>query len=647
MQTLLNFSQRIRNNILILLLFVLLSLAMTYPLILNIKTHVPGVPGDNFAYLWKVWWFKKAIVDLHRNPLFAPHILYPLGFNFARDEATISNTLLSVPLTSLLGHILSYNIMLLLTYILAGFGMYLLVFYLTRSIAAGIVSGVIFAFAPYHQMRALQHLNLATIQWIPFLFLYVEKFLRELRVKYALAAGIFYALTALAAWYYAYYVGLTLAIYLAIRLFKKSSETSVLRIEGVSPACHRLRLRPMAGRQSRSGAGLKRPTYPNEEFFNDLVKRTRQLKTLWKDRRFLRGVLIFFIVSLILVLPFAVPSFMLHSTGVMKYKLIDVDPYSASLEDFFVPASFHTFWGAFFHRNFGALKVDWSEHMLYLGIIPLLLAIFAVRKRGKENMVLASAWLALITFIFALGTTFHIFGERVLVKNRFFKSFIARETLPIPLPMLLLFLVLPFISSTRVWSRFGVMTMFFVAILAGWGTVELTAAIKKYFGQQISDSIIQQFRFKKIELLLGFVLVFLILLDFTGIPLPMSKVEQRPVDIWLGKMKEQFTIIQLPDATQGPQLLYTVYHKKRIANGCGAFLPPQFNVDLYGLKSLPDPNSIQILRRMGVKYLLLNQAEYGKTWKELSVKLKESRDLQKVRVFGNITVFRVIYKERI
>lgn len=570
-----NSLPRARTNVLVLLLFILLSLAMTYPLVLNFRTHIPGVPGDNFAYLWKIWWFEKAMVDLHQNPLFAPHILYPEGFDFARDEATISNTLFSVPLTLWFGHITSYNLMLLLTYILAGFGMYLLVYYLTKSTIAGIVSGVIFAFSPYHQMRGLQHLNLATIQWIPFLFLYVEKFLRELRLKHAFLAGIFYALTALAAWYYAYYVAVTLAIYLLIR--------------------------------------------------------ARPLGAFWMNKNFLKGVLVFFAVSFILVAPFAISSFKLHSTGVMKYKFIDVDTYSASLEDFFVPASFHSFWGNFFHQTFGSLKLDWSEHMLYLGIVPVLLALFAIKRRRKENAVSASAWLALITFIFALGTTFHIFGERVLIRiPRFLKSFTIRKAFPIPLPMLLFFFALPFISSTRVWSRFGLMTMFFVALLAGWGTAEF------------SDIIQKRFNFRNTNLILGVSLVFLVLLDFTAVPLPMSKIEPRPVDIWLGKIKEQFTIIQLPDATQGPQLLYTIYHNKRIANGCGAFLPPQFNIDLYGLKSLPDKNSIRILRKMGIRYLLLNREKYGEKWKELSAKLEMSKSLKKVGVFGEIVVFAVL-----
>jgi hypothetical protein len=174
------------------------------------------------------------------------------------------------------------------------------------------------------------------------------------------------------------------------------------------------------------------------------------------------------------------------------------------------------------------------------------------------------------------------------------------------------------------------MTIFFLAILAGWGTVELVSIIKR------------RFHLKGAELVAGAILVFLVMLDFTAVPLPMSKIEPRPVDIWLAKMKEPFTILQLPDATQGPQLLYTIYHKKRIANGCGAFLPPQFNVDLYGLKSLPDANSIQILRRMGVRYLLLNQDEYGNVWAKLSLKLEQSPDLRRVRQFEKISVFEVL-----
>jgi asparagine N-glycosylation enzyme membrane subunit Stt3 len=151
------------------------------------------------------------------------------------------------------------------------------------------------------------------------------------------------------------------------------------------------------------------------------------------------------------------------------------------------------------------LKEDWTENLLYPGVVPLLLALFAFVRRGREAKMRAFGFMGLASFILALGTTLHIFGKRVLI-GRF----------PVSLPILPLFLVFPIFGSMRVWTRFGVMTVFAVAVLAGFGLVELLARFKK-----------------KRAAFLSATLLVLVLFDFLAVPLPMSKAEPRPVDLWL------------------------------------------------------------------------------------------------------------------
>ena len=54
------------------LALVLLSLLMTYPLVTDIVHTVPGPPGDNFEYVYKLWSFKHSVLDLNRSPFFIP-----------------------------------------------------------------------------------------------------------------------------------------------------------------------------------------------------------------------------------------------------------------------------------------------------------------------------------------------------------------------------------------------------------------------------------------------------------------------------------------------------------------------------------------------------------------------------------------------
>ncbi|MFZ1506622.1 MAG: hypothetical protein WAV74_07525, partial [Anaerolineae bacterium] len=53
-------------------LFSFLTLALTYPLVTHLTTHVPGSATwafDEYTFLWSAWWFKTAALDLHSSPL--------------------------------------------------------------------------------------------------------------------------------------------------------------------------------------------------------------------------------------------------------------------------------------------------------------------------------------------------------------------------------------------------------------------------------------------------------------------------------------------------------------------------------------------------------------------------------------------------
>ena len=102
----------------------------------------------------------------------------------------------------------------------------------------------------------------------------------------------------------------------------------------------------------------------------------------------------------------------------------------------------------------------------------------------------------MISAILALGTTLHVFGQRVYlpvpqaVEEAFsrlmiilssklalhpavYSSLRPASAIPIPLPGFLAFLFLPLFSAMRHWYRFGVITTLAVAILAGLGAAIL------------------------------------------------------------------------------------------------------------------------------------------------------------------------------
>src|SRR4029077_20256220 len=88
------------ENPLVLLLYALLTIAMTYPAIFFLRTKVLGGPEDNFHFLWELWYVAHALFDLHKSPFFAPDVFVPFGFSLIRNQDLSPGTvLLFSPLT--------------------------------------------------------------------------------------------------------------------------------------------------------------------------------------------------------------------------------------------------------------------------------------------------------------------------------------------------------------------------------------------------------------------------------------------------------------------------------------------------------------------------------------------------------------------
>lgn len=188
--------------------YVLVTLAATWPLAAHLRGWVPG-SGDWGQNLWALWWTRQAVLALAQSPFFTRYLFYPEGVSLLFHPLDVSDGLLALPLYGLLGGDVAYNVVAWLSFILAGYGTYLLALYLTGQREASFVAGLVFALSPYHFLRLdLGHLNLSTIQWIPFFVLCLLKFIRGGSKRLAVLAVFFLALNALNSWYYVVYCGL-------------------------------------------------------------------------------------------------------------------------------------------------------------------------------------------------------------------------------------------------------------------------------------------------------------------------------------------------------------------------------------------------------------------------------------------------------
>ncbi|HEX9925068.1 MAG TPA: hypothetical protein VGD99_20600, partial [Anaerolineae bacterium] len=223
----------------ILIIYTVLTLGLTYPLLFNLTRSVPNDIGDPLLNTWILAWDSQALLT---DPLdlFQANIFYPLPNTLAYSEHLLSTAVLVLPLQLIFGEpVLAYNLSLLATFPLAALGMYLLALHWTGRRSAAFVAGLVFAFNPY-RFAAIAHLQLLTFQWLPFGLVLLDLALKGrdtgsnrkrpvvIRTSYFLGAGIFLVLQLLASWYLALYTGLILGIYLFASFFSGRFDRSRL-----------------------------------------------------------------------------------------------------------------------------------------------------------------------------------------------------------------------------------------------------------------------------------------------------------------------------------------------------------------------------------------------------------------------------------
>ena len=131
-----------------LLLFTALTAVMTFPQVLHMRDSVHD-DGDPLLNAWTLSWVAH---QLPRDPvrLFDANIFYPERWTLAYSETLLLPAVVAAPLRWIgAGPILVHNIVLLSGFVLSGVGMACLVRALTGNAAAGVLSGLIFAFLPY------------------------------------------------------------------------------------------------------------------------------------------------------------------------------------------------------------------------------------------------------------------------------------------------------------------------------------------------------------------------------------------------------------------------------------------------------------------------------------------------------------------
>lgn len=486
-----------RRNLIVVILYLFLSLIVTYPLALQFNTHVPGTTTwslDEYGYVWNHWWFKHALFDLQTNPFQTNTLFYPLGTSLVLYAYTLVHVWLGLPLQFAFGLIPGVNATNLFSFVAAAFGTYLFVQYLLRvslriwiekysarlgppandrtlHALAAFVAGVVYAFASNRFVYlSLGHYNIVASEWIPFYLLFLFKTLLERGWKNAGMAGLFAAI--------ALYTETTDGVLLLLLT------AAILLFEW------RLLLQPAA----------------------------------------LARLVLIPLVTALLFAPLLIPTareiftsgYSLPGFGHSENLLVD-------LFGFLAPTSLHPL-NRFWVEELNAVRQQTARfsdvNTFFVGYATVLLALGGFVAFAKRNRM----WLgiALGFAILALGPLLHINGKSVFDLDGLEVNF--------PMPFLILHYI-PLIRENRVPNRYSILVVVALSVLvayaAWWVMWKLSTRVKQpqltYASMAVSG-----------------VLSALLIFEHLAVPLPLTDARIPDVYAQIRRDAGDYTVLSLP-----------------------------------------------------------------------------------------------------
>ena len=164
--------------------YLIVAVALFWPVWSTHPTTVSEVGGDQFATMWFLQWAPHSL--LHgMNPFFSNYANHPYGVNLLTNTSVLLLGWLATPITLVWGPIASFNVLITLALPASATAGY---FFARRWVAwwpAAFVAGLLYGFSPYEISQSAGHLNLTFMVIPPLIFLV----LHELAVRQRGRAG--------------------------------------------------------------------------------------------------------------------------------------------------------------------------------------------------------------------------------------------------------------------------------------------------------------------------------------------------------------------------------------------------------------------------------------------------------------------------
>ena len=186
--------------------------------------------------------------------------------------------------------------------------------------------------------------------------------------------------------------------------------------------------------------------------------------------------------------------------------------------------------------------------------------------------------------------------------------------------------VVPPLTSLRAPARFGVLVLLSLAILAGYGAAKIAAA-----GPGAAVALVV-------------FATIVSLAEFWSAPLTMRPNQEPATEAhrWLSYQPQGSVVVEMPMPTnealwrfETTYLIRSTHHWQPLVNGYSGFVPEQYRQTLENLRGFPDDRSIERLRELDVRFIVLNRLYYsGKEFTELIARVALAANLRPVQSFG-------------
>jgi hypothetical protein len=390
---------------------------MTNPLVLHLASAVED-RQDALLNTWIIAWVGHGLLT---DPLrlFQTNIFYPYPNTLAFSETLIPQGLLALPINLATGNtVLGYNLVLLFSFWLAAYAMYLFTFDLVHHRGAALIAGTIFAFNPYN-LGNLAQVQLLSFGWLPLALLYLKKLVhnsqfanssRHLSIRNSFLFGLFFSIQSLASIYYAFLSSIAVVLYVI--------------------------------------------WYIADSWVN-----AQRVHLAWLPflRRAAARLAFSLVIIAVLVVPILLPYLQVQRDLGFQRKVEESEPFSASLKLYTEVSPQNTLYGNLLAPRPPIITGGYPLDNLFPGIVPVILAVVGVVAAKRDSKWFYVVLLA-IAFLLSLGP--RLFLTPMLGTS-------------ITLPYRWLYDAVSLLHALRAPVRFDALVMFALAVLAGMGVTKL------------------------------------------------------------------------------------------------------------------------------------------------------------------------------